>query len=45
MKTHTGQAYEKIEEDCNRDNWMKAPEAKAYGLVDEVLDGNTKETN
>ncbi|MBK9338172.1 MAG: ATP-dependent Clp protease proteolytic subunit [Lewinellaceae bacterium] len=37
---HTGQAYEKIEEDCDRDNWMGGEEAKAYGLVDEVLDRN-----
>lgn len=34
---HTGQTYDKIMEDCDRDNWMRAPEAKAYGLVDEVL--------
>jgi ATP-dependent Clp protease, protease subunit len=34
---HTGQAYETIEKDCERDNWMTAPEAKAYGLLDEVL--------
>lgn len=34
---HTGQPYDKIMEDCDRDNWMRAPEAKAYGLVDEVL--------
>ncbi|MFN7327439.1 MAG: ClpP family protease [Chitinophagales bacterium] len=34
---HTGQTYEKIMEDCDRDNWMSAEEAKAYGLVDEVL--------
>jgi ATP-dependent Clp protease protease subunit len=34
---HTGQPYEKIEEDCDRDNWMAADEAKEYGLVDEVL--------
>lgn len=34
---HTGQAYEKIEEDCERDNWMTSHEAKEYGLVDEVL--------
>ncbi|BDS13259.1 ATP-dependent Clp protease proteolytic subunit [Aureispira anguillae] len=34
---HTGQSYEKIEEDCERDNWMTSEEAKAYGLVDEVL--------
>lgn len=35
---HTGQEYAKIEEDCDRDNWMSSEEAKAYGLVDEVLD-------
>ena len=37
---HTGQDYKTIEADCDRDNWMKAPEAKEYGLVDEVLDRN-----
>lgn len=35
---HTGQSYEKIEADCDRDNWMVAYEAKEYGLIDEVLD-------
>ncbi|MBP7184567.1 MAG: ATP-dependent Clp protease proteolytic subunit [Saprospiraceae bacterium] len=35
---HTGQPYEIIEKDCDRDNWMTAPQAKEYGLVDEVLD-------
>ncbi len=34
---HTGQSYETILKDCDRDNWMKAEDAKAYGLVDEVL--------
>ena len=34
---HTGQPYEKISEDCERDNWMGAEEAKAYGLIDEIL--------
>ncbi|MEX1202726.1 MAG: ATP-dependent Clp protease proteolytic subunit [Ferruginibacter sp.] len=34
---HTGQPIEKIAEDCDRDKWMTAPEAKEYGLVDEVL--------
>lgn len=34
---HTGQPYDKIAADCERDNWMIAPEAKEYGLVDEVL--------
>ncbi len=33
----TGQPYERISEDCDRDNWMRAEEARAYGLVDEVL--------
>ena len=37
---HTGQPYDKIEEDCDRDNWMIAEDAKAYGLIDEVLDRN-----
>lgn len=35
---HTGQTYETIEKDCDRDNWMTSTEAKNYGLVDEVLD-------
>ena len=37
LAQHTGQTYDKIMEDCDRDNWMSAEEAKAYGLVDEVL--------
>lgn len=39
---HTEQSYEKIEQDCDRDNWMVASEAKEYGLVDEVLVRNRK---
>lgn len=34
---HTGQSIEQIEKDTDRDNFMSAEEAKAYGLVDEVL--------
>lgn len=34
---HTGQSMETIENDTERDNFMNANEAKAYGLVDEVL--------
>ena len=34
---HTGQTYDKIQSDCERDNWMTSGEAKEYGLVDEVL--------
>ncbi len=33
----TGQPLAKIEVDTDRDNWMSAEEAKAYGLIDEVI--------
>lgn len=35
---HTGQKLEKIEKDADRDYWMRAVEAKEYGLIDEVLE-------
>jgi ATP-dependent Clp protease protease subunit len=38
LSFHTGQDYKTIQEDSDRDNWMTGPEAKKYGLVDEVLD-------
>lgn len=34
---HSGQDYDKVWEDSDRDYWMKADEAKAYGMIDEVL--------
>ena len=34
---HTGQSIERIEKDTDRDNFMSAEEAKAYGLVVDVL--------
>ena len=34
---HTGQTVEKVEKDTDRDNFMSAEDAKAYGLVDEVV--------
>ncbi len=37
MAKHTGQPMEKIEKDTDRDFFMQAEEAKAYGLVDEVI--------
>lgn len=37
MADHTGQSIETITTDTERDNFMNAEEAKAYGLVDEVL--------
>ncbi len=35
---HTGQTVEQIEKDADRDNYMSAAEAAAYGLVDKVLE-------
>jgi len=34
---HTGQTFEKISDDVERDFFMSAEECKAYGLIDEVL--------
>ena len=34
----TGQTRERIEADLDRDNYMTAEQAKAYGLVDQVVD-------
>jgi ATP-dependent Clp protease protease subunit len=34
---HTGQPVDKIKHDTDRDNIMSAAEAKAYGLIDEVM--------
>lgn len=38
LAKHTGQTYETIEKDCERDNWMTSKESKEYGLIDEVLE-------
>ena len=38
MAKHTGQPFEKIVKDCDRNNWMSADEAKAYGLIDEIIE-------
>lgn len=38
---HTGRPLEKIEKDTDRDYFMSGDEAKAYGLVDEVIPGKT----
>jgi ATP-dependent Clp protease protease subunit len=37
IANHSKQPYEKVEADADRDYWMKADEAKAYGMIDEVL--------
>ncbi|WP_169392527.1 MULTISPECIES: ATP-dependent Clp endopeptidase proteolytic subunit ClpP [Psychrobacter] len=38
LAEHTGQPIERLEKDTDRDNFMSAAAAKAYGLVDEVLE-------
>ncbi|HEY8367499.1 MAG TPA: ATP-dependent Clp endopeptidase proteolytic subunit ClpP [Bacteroidia bacterium] len=35
---HTGKDYDTVWKDSDRDYWMKAPEAKEYGMIDEVLE-------
>jgi ATP-dependent Clp protease protease subunit len=42
ISIHSGQTYEKVSEDSNRDFWMTADEAKEYGMLDEVLVKNPK---
>jgi len=34
---HVGRTVEEIERDCDRDNFMSPEEAKAYGLIDEIV--------
>jgi ATP-dependent Clp protease, protease subunit len=34
---HTGNPYEKVEKDSDRDYWMTSEEAKAYGIIDDIL--------
>lgn len=37
LSNHSGQSFETIERDSDRDYWMTASEAEAYGMVDRVL--------
>ena len=37
LAKHSGQPLEKVQRDSDRDFYMSAEEAKAYGLVDEVI--------
>ncbi len=42
IATHSGKTYEEIERDSDRDYWMTAPEAKEYGMIDDVLSKKSK---
>jgi ATP-dependent Clp protease, protease subunit len=37
ISVHSGQTYEKVWKDADRDYWMTSEEAKKYGMIDEVL--------
>jgi ATP-dependent Clp protease protease subunit len=37
ISKHSGQPFEKVQADSDRDYWMTAEEAKAYGMIDDVL--------
>ncbi len=40
ISKHSGQKVEKVHNDSDRDYWMKAGEAKKYGMIDEILTRN-----
>ena len=42
LSDHTGKSLEQISKDSDRDYWMSSEEAKAYGMIDEVLVRNPK---
>ena len=37
LASHTGKSFNKIQKDSDRDKWMRANEAKKYGIIDEIL--------
>ena len=42
LATHTGQKFDKIEKDTDRDFYMSAVEAKEYGIIDEIITNKDK---
>jgi ATP-dependent Clp protease protease subunit len=38
LSTHSGQPFDRIERDSDRDYWMTSYEALEYGMIDEVLE-------
>jgi ATP-dependent Clp protease protease subunit len=45
LSHHSGQSYDVVEKACDRDNFMSPEEAKAFGLVDEVVKSRKDLTN
>ena len=44
LASHTGKSIEQVERDADRDNFMSAADAKAYGLVDSVIEKRPVDT-
>ena len=42
ISENTGQKYDKVERDSDRDYWMNAKEAKDYGIIDEIIKSRKK---
>lgn len=42
ISAHSGQPYEKIVKDADRDHWMTAQMAREYGMIDDILSPKTK---
>ena len=42
LARHSGQSYDKIWQDADRDYWMTSEEARDYGMIDEILFRNQK---
>lgn len=42
MSTYTGQPLDRVEADMERDHWLFADEAKAYGLIDDIVTSRKK---
>ena len=42
ISSHSGQPYDKVFKDADRDYWMTAAEAKEYGMIDEILGTDKK---
>ena len=45
ISDHSGQPYDKVYADSDRDYWMTAAEAKEYGMIDKVLIRETPATD
>lgn len=45
LSTNCAQKYDKVLADMDRDYWMDAKEAKAYGIVDQILEYTVKESS